>query len=97
MLRRLWIFCFGVGLLAASGAALAQGSVPESAEQNVRQSQSYERLVCTNPGFRARRIAKECGPITDPQLHKSCVASFQCNTPAHAPHWRQAPPSERIR
>jgi hypothetical protein len=47
-----------------------------SARQNVRDSQRYEALVHANGSFRASRVKKECGPITDPQLRASCVASF---------------------
>jgi len=47
-----------------------------SARQNVIESQRYERLLQTNPGFRQARMRKECGPITDPQLHADCLASF---------------------
>ena len=52
----------------AAGAAAAQ--------PNQRESGQYEMLLRSNPAFRARRIAKECGPISDPQLHASCIASF---------------------
>jgi hypothetical protein len=45
--------------------------------QNVRDSQQYEAVVHSNRGYRAGRVKKECGPINDPQLHASCVASFQ--------------------
>jgi hypothetical protein len=48
----------------------------ESPAQNVRKSQQYDHLVSTNPGFRAARMKKECGPIRDPGLQSSCVASF---------------------
>jgi glucose dehydrogenase len=47
-----------------------------SAQGNVRDSQRYEALVQTNPGFRANRMHKECGPIDDPQLRSDCIASF---------------------
>jgi hypothetical protein len=47
-----------------------------SAQQNVRDSERYEAVVHANGSFRANRISKECGPINDPQLHASCVASF---------------------
>jgi hypothetical protein len=47
-----------------------------SAQQNVRDSQRYEALVQTNPGFRANRMQKECGPIDDPQMRADCRASF---------------------
>jgi hypothetical protein len=57
----------------AGGAAAAQ--------QNQRESGQYERLLRSNPAFRASRIAKECGPVTDPQLHAACVASFGTPNP----------------
>lgn len=83
--------------LTLSGAALAQMPGRESAEQNVRESRQYESLVCSNPAFRAKRIAQECGPITDPELHRSCMASFDCGRPERPTHLRRAPPSETIR
>src|SRR5271165_4331041 len=52
-----------------------------SARQNVIQSHRYERLVETSPRFRQARVNKECGPITDPQLHEQCVASFSQDEP----------------
>ena len=84
------------GFAAAIGPAAAQA--PETAAQNVRESQQYEQLVCGNPGFRERRMREECGPITDPQLRESCLASFQCGPGAPTGrNFRQAPASERIR
>lgn len=47
-----------------------------SARQNVRDSQRYDAVVHSNSRYRASRVKKECGPINDPQLHASCVASF---------------------
>lgn len=47
-----------------------------SARQNVADSDRYESLVHTNPSFRAARIQKECGSISEPGLHQQCVASF---------------------
>ncbi|MGA8401377.1 MAG: hypothetical protein WB697_15910 [Stellaceae bacterium] len=47
-----------------------------SAKQNVADSHRYEALVHTNPAFRAARIQKECGSITEPRLYQQCVASF---------------------
>jgi hypothetical protein len=84
-----------VGLIAASGTAWGQSRGNESAEQNVRESQQYERLLCTNPAFRAKRIAQECGPVSDPQLHQSCIASFECGAQRRGS--QKAPPSETIR
>ena len=74
-------------LLAAAGAAAQQPPRDPVAAANVSQSQRYEALVQTNPSFRAKRIAQECDPIGDPQLHAECVASFG-PAPAVAP----APP-----
>ena len=56
-----------------------------SAQQNVIESQRYDRLVETNRGFREARMREECGPITDPQLHANCVASFAQMEPSSAP------------
>ena len=88
-------------LLAVASVVAAHAASPgnESAEQNVRESQQYEQLLCSNPSFRARRVAQECGPITDPQLHQSCEASFACGDGANrkAPNFRKAPPSTTIR
>ena len=95
MPRRIWVCLAAAALIATAGAASAQSRANESADQNVRASQQYENLLCTNPGFRAKRIAQECGPVSDPQLHQSCVASFECG--AARPGSQQAPPSQTIR
>jgi hypothetical protein len=57
---------------------VSQGDVSESwdARQTVIDSTRYEQLLVTNPAFRRERIQRECGPTTDPQLHQSCLASF---------------------
>ena len=65
-----------VALLAAAGVAAQQMPGDPVAAANVQQSQRYEALVHTNPTFRAKRIAEECDPINDPQLHAQCVDSF---------------------
>jgi len=46
------------------------------AAANVRQSEQYEQELRSNPSFRAQRMKRECGPISDPQLHQQCVDSF---------------------
>ena len=95
-MRGLSLVCLAAaGLIVAAATAAAQAPANQSAEQNVRASQQYERALCTNAAFRAKRIAQECGPVTDPQLHESCVASLQCG----ATHRRsnKAPPSETVR
>ena len=48
-----------------------------SARRNVIASARYDRLLESNMGFRRFRMRRECGPITDPQLHAQCLASFQ--------------------
>ena len=60
-----------------------QGDVSSSwsTRQNVIDSKQYERLLATNPAFRQARMRKECGPITDPELHASCLASFNQSEP----------------
>jgi hypothetical protein len=84
------------GLIAAAGAAWAQSRPGESAEQNVKESQQYEQLLCSNPAFRAKRIAQECGPLQGSEFYNRCVASFQCGA-AHRRGSQKAPPSETIR
>jgi hypothetical protein len=90
------IYLVAAGLIAAATGAWAQSAANQGAEQNVRQSQQYEALLCSNPAFRAKRIAQECGPLQGSQFYAGCLASFQCGA-ARAPHWRQTPPSEMIR
>jgi hypothetical protein len=68
--------------IATSGAVLAQAMPPmptndPAAMANVRESEQYTALLRSNPAFRKKREAIECGPITDPQLHASCIASFE--------------------
>ncbi len=59
------------------------GSPPAawSPRKNVEESRQYDRLLETDWAFRQARIKKECGPINDPQLHASCVASFGQDEP----------------
>ena len=60
---------------------VSEGDVSDSrsARQNVIESKQYEQALRTNPAFRQARMRIECGPITDPQLHQSCLASFNRN------------------
>jgi hypothetical protein len=57
---------------------VSRGDVSKTwdARQNVIDSKRYEQLLRTNPAFRRERMRIECGSITDPQLHQSCIASF---------------------
>ena len=74
-----------VGLAALAATSVQAAPVPvkrhETPTQNVWKSQRYDQLVSTNSGFRAYRMRKECGPISDPQLRNSCVASFSAFEP----------------
>ena len=64
-------------MLAFGGGASAQQTPPDpGAAANVRQSQQYDQVLHSNSSFRAKRMQQECGPVTDPELHASCVASF---------------------
>ena len=85
-------------IIAAAFPVCAQSPRNESAAQNVRESQQYEQLVCSNPAFRERRMREECGPIADPQLRQNCMASFDCGPGGPSGHnFRGAPASERAR
>ncbi len=60
-----------------------QGAPPSnwSAQQNVKQSERYDRLLETSHAFREARMRRECGPITDQQLRQQCLASFHQDEP----------------
>ena len=65
--------------IAFVGTAMAQAmptNDPE-AKANVRQSEAYSAMLRSNPAFRKKREAIECGPITIPSLRASCIASFE--------------------
>ena len=83
-------------IAAAASPVSAQSGGNESAAQNVRESQQYEQLLCTNVAFRNKRIAQECGTLQGSQFYESCVASFQCGGPPPR-RSNMAPPSETIR
>src|SRR5215813_13799026 len=61
----------------------SRGDVAPSgaARRNVIESRQYDRALETNRAFRQARMRKECGPITDPQLRQSCLASFNQDEP----------------
>jgi hypothetical protein len=54
----------------------ASAASSSSSQQNIRESERYDRLVATDPAFRRLRIRVECGPVTDPVLHQQCIESF---------------------
>jgi hypothetical protein len=83
-----------LALMGAAAGASAQTGAEESPQQNVRQSQQYDQLLCTNAAFRAKRIAQECGSLQGSQFYDSCVASFSCEKQPTGANWRKAPPSE---
>jgi hypothetical protein len=85
---------FALALTSAVGALAQTNSPNEAPQQNVRESQQYEQLLCTNPAFRAKRIAQECGPLQGSEFYDSCVASFNCNRQPTGSSFRKAPPSE---
>ena len=73
--------------LVTNGPQTDPGDVSPSwsARQNVIDSQRYDRLLQTSRGFREARKRQECGPITDPRLHSSCIASFNQDEHAGSP------------
>jgi hypothetical protein len=92
-----WLVVAG-WMAAAASPVSAQPAGNASAAQNVRESQQYEQLVCTNPAFRERRMREECGPIADPQMRQNCLASFNCGPGGTTgQNFRGAPSSERMR
>jgi hypothetical protein len=67
--------------LAISNPAHPQRRSLETPAENVRRSERYDNLLSTNAHFRAYRMRKECGPIRDPELHHSCLTSFDVYEP----------------
>jgi hypothetical protein len=69
-------------LVIALAAPVGAQQTPRDpgAAANIRESKAYSALLRSNPAFRKKREAIECGPITDPQLHASCIASFEAHT-----------------
>jgi hypothetical protein len=66
-------------IVALVGSAGAQAPLPTNnpeALANVKASRNYSTLIRSNATFRKKRMEEECGPITDPQLHAQCIASF---------------------
>ena len=82
----------GLTVAAAPPPRVDPGDVNWDPRRNVMESQRYDRLVETTPAFRSARIRKECGPITDPQLHADCIASFD----QYEPPAVSAPSSRRV-
>ena len=76
-------------LIALAAPVKAQIPPDPGAAANIRESQAYEQMLRGNSAFRAKRMQQECGPITDPELHASCVSSFQANDPARSSKKRQ--------
>ena len=81
--------------LVTNGPQASRGDFGDwSARRNNIESAHYDRLLETNRGFRMARMRKECGPISDPQLHGQCMASFQQYEPTMVGsslpprHWR---------
>jgi len=91
---------FLAACLTASVALPANAATRSAAaRQNVVQSEHYDRLLGTNRSFRQARMRRECGPITDPQLHESCLDSFAQYEPAaaHATSTRKVASSKPAR
>ena len=107
MTRGLASIVVALALIGGASMALAQSQpaappapgqvVGETPQQNVRASQQYQQLTCTNAAFRKHRIDKECGPLQGSDFYDSCVASFNCDKQPSDANWRKAPPSETIK
>ncbi len=69
--------------LVTNGPQASRGDFGDwSARRNNIESAHYDRLLGASRGFRVARMRKECGPISDPQLHEQCMASFAQEEPA---------------
>ena len=91
LLKSLTSITLATACLTALAAMPAHAAAASSPQQNVVQSQRYDRMLETNRAFRQARMRKECGPITDPQLRQSCLATFAQDEPysgSSTPHHR---------
>ena len=84
--------CLTACLTALAALPADAATSRATAQQNVIQSERYDRLLETNRSFRQARMRRECGPITDPQLRQSCLDSFAQYEPAAA----YATPTRRV-
>jgi len=64
-----------IGIALLSGRARAQGT-PQTIELVKVDVQKLAAGYRTSKVIGSSVVSKECGPINDPQLHASCVASF---------------------
>lgn len=71
-----WVLAAALSLALVAGASAQQTPPDPGAAANLKQSQTYEQVLQSNSSFRAKRMQQECGPVTDPELHANCVASF---------------------
>src|SRR4029077_17619298 len=63
--------------LVTRGPQASRGDFGDwNARRNVIESRHYDRLLEISPGFRHAPMRRGCGPIRDPQLSPSCLASF---------------------
>src|SRR5215472_6069140 len=64
--------------MVTNGPQTSPGDISPSwsPQRNVAESAQYDRLLKESPAFRQARMRKECGPITDRQLHQQCLDSF---------------------
>jgi hypothetical protein len=74
-----------VGLAALSAVSAQAAPTPrnwhQTPAQNVWRSHQYDHLLRTDTTFRHYRMNKECGPISDPRLHRNCLLSFSAYEP----------------
>jgi len=64
-------------LLATSGAPASLGDAGNLALlHNIIEGRTYDWLQGTDPAFRDRRMRIECGPISDPEPQRHCLASL---------------------
>lgn len=72
------------------------GGPSASARRNVIESRQYDRALETNRGFRQTRMRKECGPISDPELRQSCLASFHQDEPSSSSRAQRRSPAGKL-
>jgi hypothetical protein len=88
---------FAAACLSVLATIPAHAQTAWSPQQNVVESQRYDRLLETNRAFRQARMRKECGPITDQQLRQQCLESFAQYEPPVATGYGSSRPRHHYR
>lgn len=93
MTLRAALAALAVGLAAAAPPAETQPMSKNTVNITEQNDRNYEALLRSNPAFRAKRIAEECGGIEDAEVRKACLDTFPPPDPAAGRGQRASEPT----